>query len=94
MLDDEALRVYRNEDRRFVAVTRYDDAVGVLRDWSTFSSAKGVEIDASSSGFTERLFLEEDLLFHKQLRGVVHADFSPKVIGDSRTGSGFRSISS
>jgi cytochrome P450 len=82
MLDDEALRAYRNDDRAFVAVTRYDDAVTVLRDWSTFSSAKGVEIDASSSEFAEGLFLEEDPPVHKQLRGVVHADFSPKAIGE------------
>ena len=82
MLDDEALRAYRNDDRAFVAVTRYDDAVAVLRDWRTFSSAKGVEIDASSSEFAEGLFLEEDPPVHKQLRGVVHADFSPKVIGE------------
>jgi cytochrome P450 len=80
MLDDGALRAYRNDDRAFVAVSRYDDAVGVLRDWSTFSSAKGVEIDASSSEFGEGVFLEEDPPVHKQLRGVIHADFSPKVI--------------
>jgi cytochrome P450 len=80
MLDDDALRLYRNDERAFVAVTRYDDAVEVLRDWPTFSSAKGVEIDASSSEFGEGVFLEEDPPVHKQLRGVVHADFSPKLI--------------
>jgi cytochrome P450 len=82
MLEDDALRVYRNDDRAFVAVTRYDDAVGILRDWSTFSSAKGVEIDASSSEFGEGVFLEEDPPLHKELRGVIHADFSPRVIRD------------
>ena len=80
ILDDDALRLYRNDDRDFVAVARYDDVVGVLRDWATFSSARGVEIDASSSEFGEGVFLEEDPPLHKQLRGVVQPHFSPKAI--------------
>jgi cytochrome P450 len=80
MLEDEALRIYRNEERKFVAVTRYDDAVRVLRDWSAFTSSQGVDIDDSSSYFGEGVFLEKDPPLHKLLRGVVHADFSPKTI--------------
>jgi hypothetical protein len=80
MLDDEALRFYRNDQRDFVAVSRYDDVVAVLRDWSTFSSAHGVDIDESSSYFAEGVFLETDPPLHKLLRGVVHADFSPRSI--------------
>jgi cytochrome P450 len=80
MLDDEALRLYRNDERGFVAVTRYDDVVGVLRDWATFTSAQGVEIDESSSEFGEGIFLQEDPPLHTQLRSVVHPDFSPKEI--------------
>ena len=76
MLDDEALRLYRNDERGFVAVTRYDDVVGVLRDWATFTSAQGVEIDESSSEFGEGIFLQEDPPLHTQLRSVVHPDFS------------------
>lgn len=80
LLEDEALRLYRNDDRGFIAVTRYDDVVGVLRDWATFTSAQGVEIDESSSEFGEGVFLQEDPPLHKQLRGVVHPGFSPKAI--------------
>jgi cytochrome P450 len=80
MLKDEALRLYRNDERGFIAVTRYDDVAGVLRDWATFTSAKGVEIDESSSEFGEGVFLQEDPPLHKQLRGVVHPGFSPKAI--------------
>jgi cytochrome P450 len=43
MLEDETLRFYRNDARGFVAITRYDDAVEVLRDWSTFTSSRGVD---------------------------------------------------
>lgn len=80
MLDDDALRLYRNHEKRFVAVTRYDDVVGLLRDWATYTSAQGVEIDESSSEFGEGVFLQEDPPLHKQLRSVVHSDFSPKAI--------------
>jgi cytochrome P450 len=80
MLDDEALRLYRNDERGFVAVTRYEDVVGVLRDWGTFTSAQGVEIDESSSEFGEGVFLQEDPPLHTQLRSVVHPAFSPKNI--------------
>jgi cytochrome P450 family 130 len=80
MLDDETLRFYRNDERGFVSITRYDDAVEVLRDWSTFTSARGVDIDESSYYFGEGVFLQEDPPVHKLLRGVVHGDFSPKAI--------------
>src|ERR1700722_6252814 len=80
MLEDETLRFYRNDERQFVAVTRYDDAVEVLRDWKTFTSSRGVDIDESSSYFGEGVFLEEDPPLHKLLRNVVHSDFSPKSI--------------
>ena len=80
MLEDETLRFYRNDTRGFVAITRYDDAVEVLRDWSTFTSSRGVDIDESSYYFGEGVFLQEDPPVHKLLRNVVHADFSPKAI--------------
>jgi cytochrome P450 len=80
MLEDETLRFYRNDERGFLAITRYDDAVEVLRDWSTFTSSRGVDIDESSYYFGEGVFLQEDPPLHKQLRTVVHADFSPKSI--------------
>jgi cytochrome P450 len=80
MLDDETLRFYRNDERNFVAITRYEDAITVLRDWSAFTSSQGVDIDESSYYFGEGVFLQEDPPIHKQLRGIVHADFSPKAI--------------
>jgi cytochrome P450 len=80
MLDDEALRFYRNDERGFVAITRYDDAIEVLRDWSTFTSSRGVDIDQSSYYFGEGVFLQEDPPVHTLLRRVVHADFSPSAI--------------
>jgi cytochrome P450 len=80
MLEDETLRFYRNDERKFVAITRYDDAVEVLRDWKTFTSSRGVDIDESSYYFGEGVFLEEDPPLHKLLRNVVHSDFSPRSI--------------
>jgi len=86
MLEDEAMRLYRNNERGFAAVTRYDDVVGVLRDWATYTSARGVEIDESSGEFGEGVFLQEDPPLHKQLRGVVHSDFSPRAIREQFEG--------
>ena len=80
MLAEAAPPLYRNQERGFVAVARYEDVVRVLRDWETYTSAQGVEIDESSSEFGEGVFMQEDPPLHKQLRGVVHADFSPKLI--------------
>lgn len=86
MLAEGASPLYRNDERGFVAVTRYEDVVGVLRDWQTYTSAQGVEIDESSSEFGEGVFLQEDPPLHKQLRGVVHSDFSPKLIREQFEG--------
>lgn len=86
MLAEDAPPLYRNDERGFVAVTRHEDVVGILRDWQTYTSAQGVEIDESSSEFGEGVFLQEDPPLHKQLRGVVHSDFSPKLIREQLEG--------
>jgi cytochrome P450 len=70
--------LYRNERLDFWAVSRYDDVVGVLRDWKTFSSASGVDMDDTGGEFGSGNFLEEDPPLHDLLRGVVRTEFVPK----------------
>jgi cytochrome P450 len=70
--------LYRHETLGFWAVSRYEDVVAVSRDWKTFSSASGVDIDSTGSEFGSGNFLEEDPPLHDLLRNVVRAEFVPK----------------
>jgi cytochrome P450 len=70
--------LYRNERLGFWAVSRYDDVVAVSRDWKTFSSSFGVDIDDTGGEFGQGNFLEEDPPLHDLLRAVVRTEFIPK----------------
>ncbi|MEA2408080.1 MAG: hypothetical protein QOE69_2199 [Thermoleophilaceae bacterium] len=70
--------VYRNAELGFWALSRYDDVVAVSRDWQTYSSASGVDIDDTGGEFGDGNFLEEDPPLHDMLRGVVRNEFIPK----------------
>jgi len=70
--------LYRNAELGFWAVSRYDDVVAVSRDWKTYSSASGVDIDDTGGEFGDGNFLEEDPPPHDLLRNVVRQDFIPK----------------
>jgi cytochrome P450 len=69
--------VYRNDERRFWALTRYDDVRSAILDWQHFSSAEGVRIDdllelAGPSPLTM------DPPRHGVLRNVVRRPFAPR----------------
>jgi cytochrome P450 len=70
--------IYRNAELEFWAISRYDDVVAVSRDWRTYSSAAGVDIDDTGGEFGDGNFLEEDPPLHDLLRGVVRTEFIPK----------------
>jgi cytochrome P450 len=70
--------LYRSPEHGFWALSRYDDVVAVSRDWKTFSSAFGVDIDDTGGEFGHGNFLEEDPPLHDLLRAVVREDFIPK----------------
>lgn len=70
--------LYRNEKLGFWAVSRYDDVVAISRDWETYSSASGVDIDDTGGEFGDGNFLEEDPPLHDALRDVVRTEFIPK----------------
>lgn len=70
--------LFRNAELGFWALSRYDDVVAVSRDWETYSSAFGVDIDATGDQFGNGNFLEEDPPLHDLLRAVVRQEFVPK----------------
>lgn len=72
---DEA-PVYHNPELGFWALSRYGDVRTALRDWRTFSSAEGVNLEP---GFTETIgpeILNMDPPRHRELRRVVLHHFT------------------
>jgi cytochrome P450 len=70
--------LYHNERRDFWAVSRYEDVQALSRDWASFSSAEGVDIDHTGDQMGAGNFLEEDPPLHDLLRNVVRRRFVPK----------------
>jgi cytochrome P450 len=79
-LRDEA-PVYLSPERRLWVLSRFDDVQRAGRDWRTFSSAEGVDIDDSRLG--PGSFLDADPPRHDELRTLLHADFRPPPCGGS-----------
>jgi cytochrome P450 len=78
-LRDEA-PVWFSERDGFWALSRYEDVHGALRDWKSFSTAEGVDIDGTGAAYGTGDFLEEDPPLHDLLRNVVRQFFVPKRI--------------
>jgi cytochrome P450 len=75
LLRDNAPNYY-NEERSLWVFSRFNDVQAAARDWSTYSSAEGVDIDESKLG--PGSFLDADPPTHDQLRKILHADFTPR----------------
>ncbi len=69
-----------DEQRGMWAVATHDDVSAVLRDWSSFSSAYGEDIDDTSAHFPRGNLLEHDPPDHRLLRGIIQGTFSPKAL--------------
>lgn len=78
-LRDE-MPVYRNPDREIFALSRFDDVRHASRDWETFSSRPGVDLDNTGEIFGEGHFIDLDPPRHDELRDVVRRLFSPRAI--------------
>jgi cytochrome P450 len=74
--------VYHNPDRGFWAVSRWSDVQQVARNWRTFSSAGGVDIDVSPQFFGVGDFIDSDPPKQDRLRAVVKDVFSPRGVRD------------
>lgn len=73
--------VYRNEERNFWALTRFDDVQMAARRWETFSSAAGNDLDDTAKLFEPAGELTHaDPPLHTRLRDGVRREFSPKAV--------------
>lgn len=80
LLDEQPL--YHNPEGGFWALSRYADVRLALKDWRTFSSAEGVNLEP---GFTETIgpeILNMDPPRHDELRRVVRHFFTKAKIGE------------
>jgi cytochrome P450 len=74
--------VYRNEERDFYAVSRYEDVQRVLNDRETFISGKGGVYNVIKEGvpMPPGLFIFEDPPTHGMHRGIVSRLFTPRAV--------------
>lgn len=70
--------VYRNAERNFWALSRFDDVQRASRDWQTFTNADGVEQDRWGKLLRVSSFIGEDPPHHDQLRSILRKHFVPK----------------
>ncbi len=69
--------VYRDPDRGFFALSRYDDVHAALRDWETFTSSRGITLEETTE-LSPPMLIEMDPPRHTELRGLVSRAFTPK----------------
>jgi cytochrome P450 len=70
--------VYRNDERKFWALSRFDDVQLASRDWQTFTNADGVEQDRWGKLLRVSSFIGEDPPRHDHLRSILRKHFVPK----------------
>jgi cytochrome P450 len=81
-MQDEA-PLYRNTELGFWALTRFDDVLAGLADWSTFSSAQGTVIEQIQSGAPPPdMMIFHDPPRHEQLRRLVGRAFTPRRVAE------------
>jgi len=78
---DEA-PLYYNEELDFYALSRYDDVTKCLKDFETYSSAKGTIMELIKGGFQPPpgMFIFEDPPLHDAHRDVLRRLFTPRAI--------------
>ena len=83
---DEA-PLYYNETYDFWALTRYEDVSAAIKDYQTFSSAKGVTLEivkAAASGDTDtptgKIIISLDPPEHERMRKLVNRVFTPRAV--------------
>jgi cytochrome P450 len=72
--------VYRNEERGFWALSRFEDVQRAAREWRCWSSAEGVNLDDTLSLTGPGNFIAADPPDHDRLRRVVRERFTPATI--------------
>lgn len=73
--------LYHNEERGFWALSRFGDVQETARNWRSFTSAAGSDIDIDPDFFGPGDFINSDPPRHGRMRGVVKEFFSLKTLG-------------
>jgi cytochrome P450 len=81
-MQDEA-PLYRNAEMGFWALTRFDDVVAGLSDWSSLSSARGTLIEQiQSGGPPPDMMIFNDPPRHEDLRRLIGRAFTPRRVAE------------
>jgi cytochrome P450 len=72
--------VHYNDERELWSLSRYEDIQAAARDWGTFTSTEGADLDDTGALIGEGDFLDTDPPRHDELRRVVREHFTPKAI--------------
>jgi cytochrome P450 len=72
--------VHYNDERQLWSLSRYEDIQAAARDWGTFTSTEGADLDDTGALIGEGDFLDTDPPRHDELRRVVREHFTPKAI--------------
>jgi cytochrome P450 len=70
--------VYHNEERQFWALSRFADVQEAARNWRSFTSTGGSDIDIDPDFFGPGDFINSDPPRHSRMRGVVKEFFSAR----------------
>jgi cytochrome P450 len=81
---DEA-PVYYNEQYDFYALTRHEDVAAAFKDFETYSSSRGIDLQMVKSGEPPPpLIIMMDPPDHRHMRSLVNKVFTPRAIGAQR----------
>jgi cytochrome P450 len=78
-LRDEA-PIYQHPQKGFFVLSRFADVLGVLHDWETYSSAKGITLEGLPPDVQPEM-ITMDPPRHDDLRSLVKRAFTPRAIG-------------
>jgi cytochrome P450 len=83
MRDEEP--VYYNENYSFYALTRHADVAVAIRDFETFSSSRGIDLEMVQSGNpVPPLMILMDPPEHRRMRSLVNKVFTPRAVERQR----------
>lgn len=82
----EEAPVYYSERYDFYALTRHEDVAAGLKDFETYSSSRGIDLQMVQSGEPPPpLIILMDPPDHRRMRSLVNKVFTPRAIGAQRT---------
>jgi cytochrome P450 len=83
MRDEEP--VYYNQNYGFYALTRHADVAVAIRDFETFSSSRGIDLEMVQSGNpVPPLMILMDPPEHRRMRSLVNKVFTPRAVERQR----------